>query len=32
VPIGVITYATTLIVTKGISLSTIKEIISIKKV
>lgn len=32
VPIGMITYATTLIATKGISLSTIKEIISIKKV
>jgi O-antigen/teichoic acid export membrane protein len=32
VPIGVIIYATILITTKGISLSTIKEIISIKKV
>jgi hypothetical protein len=32
VPISVIIYATILIATKGISLSTIKEIISIKKV
>ncbi len=32
VPIGMITYAAIIVTTKGISLSTIKEIVSIKKV